>query len=126
MNYITFVGALCQSFTGPSSAICPGDDISFTCVVSSGATSWFIGDREEGDVCAYQSGSQAPDTCGPEGQFHSNHTKGSENYKNSSLRVDSITEDLNETRVECVDGISGDLIMAYDICIVGKFVQRRH
>ena len=74
-------------------------------------------------MCSYQSGSRAPDTCGPDRQFHSNHTEGSGNYKNSSLRVDSITEDLNETHVKCVDGINLDMIGAYDICIVGKFVR---
>ena len=44
---------------------------------------------------------------------------------NSSLSVDSITIDLNETQVECQDG-NGITIGSDDVCIVGKCYKEFH
>ena len=90
--------------------ICSGDDVTFTCVVDSGATSWTLTPGGRSQVCSYQSGLQVPDTCGPDEKFSSFRTPGSVDNKNSSLSVVSITEDVNQTLVECIDGVTSDLI----------------
>ena len=71
-------------------------------------------------MCIYLSGTQDPDTCGPDGRFRSSRTEGSETAANSSLSVVSITEDLNGTMVECTDGINvTNIIGSKTICILG-------
>ena len=111
-----------SQFTGPDE-ICPGDDVTFTCVVESGVTRWTVSPGGNDGVCIYLSSGQTPDTCGPDGRFRSSRTEGSETAANSSLSVVSITEDLNGTMVECADGNNiTDIIGSDDICITGKFV----
>ena len=133
------IGVLCQSLTGPSDEICSGDDVTFSCVVSGVATVWAVSLGGDSTQCAYFSASPAPDECGPDDMFHSSRTDDNVPANNSSLRVDSITSDLNGTTVTCIDGGSAELIGSYNICIVGKhdgrhfpfkqmlkFLQRRY
>ena len=81
---------------------------------------WTVSPGGNGGVCAYLSGTQDPDTCGPDGKFRSCRTEGSKSADNSSLSVVSITEDLNGTIVECADGNNAtDIIGSKTICILG-------
>ena len=118
---MSFTGVLCQSFTAPTGEICPGDNVTFTCVVDP-ATFWRVtptpgGDNEE---CVYRSGNPDVTTdCGPDGRFTSSRTDMSQDINNSSLSVVSITNDLNETLVECAD-VNNELVDSYNICIVGR------
>ena len=111
-------GVLCQSFSPPTGEICPGDDVTFTCVADI-ATLWTVTPAGDNGLCIYASSSRLPDMCGPGGRFTSSQTDVNGDTNNSSLSVDSITVDLNETLVECHD-LAGDLIGSNDICIVGK------
>ena len=107
---------------GPNE-ICPGDDVTFTCVVDSGVTRWSVSHGGSDGECTYISGSQAPDTCGPDGRFRSSRTESSDSTANSSLSVVSITEDLNGTMVECTDGNNiTDIIGSKTICILGIII----
>ena len=114
----SFTGVLCQSFTAPTE-ICPGDDVTFTCVVDP-ATFWVVTPGGDDEVCVYRSGNpDVTDTCGPDGRFTSSRTDMSQDINNSSLSVVSITNDLNGTLIECSD-VNNELIDSYSICIVGR------
>ena len=119
---ISPTGVLCQSFSGPSDEICPGDNVTFTCVTSSVTALWLVSPGGDDPECAYSIFTQAPDGCGPDERFQSSRTDDNVPANNSSLRVDSITSDLNGTTVTCTDAGSGELIGSYNICIVGKQV----
>ena len=115
---IFYTGVLCQSLTAPTE-ICPGDDVTFTCVVDL-AVFWRVTPGGDDEECVYRSGN--PDvtaTCGPDQRFTSSRTDMSQDINNSSLSVVSITNDLNETLVECAD-INNELVDSYNICIVGR------
>ena len=118
---MSFTGVLCQSFTAPTGEICPGDDVTFTCVVDL-ATFWRVTSTPRGDddECVYRSGSpDITDACGPDDRFTSSRTDMSQDINNSSLSVVSITNDLNGTLIECSD-VNSELIDLYSICIIGR------
>ena len=84
-------GTLSQ-FSGPSSGICPGDDVTFTCLVSTTAlTTWTVNSGGVEDSCNYLRNSPNTQTCGPLGRFRSSVTDVNGDHSNSSLSVDSIT-----------------------------------
>ena len=113
----------CQLFTAPYDGdSCSGEKIIFTCVVDSGSTLWRVTPGGDDGVCSYQIGtSNIKDSCGPENSFISSQTEGSSNINNSSLSV-TLTDDLNETLVECIDGTvaNGDPIGSHNICVIGR------
>ena len=111
-------GVLCQSFSPPTGEICPGDDVTFTCSAGA-ATFWIVGPRDE-DECAYRSGNPTTQMCGPGDRFTSGPTDG--DITSSSLRVDSITADLNGTLVNCTNA-DGNLIGSGSIFIVGTIIN---
>ena len=101
--------------------MCPGDHITFTCVVNSTATVWTVSPPGDGGECTYLSARKSPDQCGPDGSFKSYKTPGSGSMYNSSLSIQSVTEHFNGTQVRCSNGDDDTLIGWYDICITGKF-----
>ena len=121
-HYNPFYTGICQSFIGPSNTgTCAGQQITFTCVVESGVTSWIITPGGEAGVCSYSSYIPDEDTCGPGRRFTSFPTEESNNPLNSSLSV-AVTDDLNVTLVQCADAtVVGDLTGSYNICLIGKF-----
>ena len=114
-----------SQFSGPSSGICPGDDVTFTCVVDSGATRWTFSPPGESDrTCNYLRAFPDQTTCNPpDERFRISQTEGSAN-NSSSLSLASITENLNETMIVCADGNSGNQVGTDNICIVGKTVPQ--
>ena len=115
-------GVLCQPFTVPyNGGACSGERITFTCVVGNGSALWRVTPGGDDGVCSYQrADSIVRDSCGPENSFTSSQTEGNSNINNSSLSV-TLTDDLNGTLAECLDGtsINGDLIGSQNICIKG-------
>ena len=112
-------GVLSQSFTGPSGGICPGDNVTFTCVVDAPVTVWTVNPGGGNANCNYrQSMPTVTAMCGPGGRFTSSQTDENGDTNNSSLSVVSITNDLNGTSVTCSDG-NLNLIGNVAICIVG-------
>ena len=110
-------GVLCQSFTAPTGEICPGDDVTFTCVAGTVITLWVVTSRGVTDTCLYRtSDPDNTETCGPEVRFTSSRTEMSDD--DSSLSVENITNDLTETQVECTNGLD-ETIGSYNICITG-------
>ena len=119
-------GVLCQSFTAPTGEICPGDDVTFTCIAGTSTTLWTVTSGGNVDTCVYRtSDTDNTDTCGPERRFTSSQTEISEDINNSSLSVDNIdvTIDLTGTLVECVNGNANN-IGSYIICIAGSKVPK--
>ena len=115
-----FIGTQSQ-FTTPDE-ICPGDDVTFTCIVTSGITRWSVSPGGNDGVCVYFSDSEVSETCGPGSSFSSSRTEGSDTPTNSSLSVVSIEPNLNGTVVECTDGNNiSNVIGSDDICITGEF-----
>ena len=98
--------------------ICPGDDVTFTCVVET-TTRWTVTPGGDDRECVYLSVSQSSDRCGPDGRFTSSRTEMSDNINNSSLSVINITNDLNGTVVECTDA-TGNFNESSGICIIGE------
>ena len=124
MNSGTISGTLSQ-LTGPSSAICPGDDVTFTCVVGGGATVWTFSQTGEPDrTCTYLWALNQAICNPPDERFRISQTEGSASNFNSSLSLASITENLNKTTVECTDGIGGNPVGSDNICIVGTTVPQ--
>ena len=81
---------------------------------------WTVSPGGDDPECAYSSISQAPAGCGPDERFQSSRTDDSVPANSSSLRVDSITSDLNGTTVTCTDGGGGELIGSQNISITGN------
>ena len=109
-----------QSFTGPSDGICPGDDVTFTCVVATSLTAWRVTSGGVASDCIYrQSEPTVTAMCGPGGRFTSSQTDENGDTNSSSLSVVSITNDLNATSVTCSDG-NLNLIGSNTICVIGK------
>ena len=120
-EYLT--GVLCQSFSSPDK-ICPGGNVTFTCVVVDpfgiGTTTWRVTpDGGEPSCRLLHNDPSVTDTCGPGRIFTSSLTNQSGNNYTSTLRVESISDGLNDTRVECEDPFSMDVGME-NICIIGK------
>ena len=117
----TISGTLSQ-FSGPSSGICPGDDVTFTCVVSTTTlTIWTVNSGGDQTSCTYLRNDPRTETCGPGGRFRSSVTDVNGDPNNSSLSVDSVTSDLSGTSVTCIDG-NAIIIGSRDICVIGKRV----
>ena len=121
---ILHAGVLCQ-LTGQSDGICPGDDVTFTCVVDSGAALWtFSPPGEPNRTCPYLSTLPDQSICNPpDERVRISQTEGSAS-NSSSLSVTSITENLNETIVGCRDGIGNNQVGTDNICIVGTTVPQ--
>ena len=117
---------LCQRFIGPLDGdTCPGEEISFTCLVDSGSISWIVTPGGADDECPYTSVTQRTDTCGPNGVFTSSRTEGGSEF-NTSLSV-VLTNDLSGTEVECIDSAAGGgLVDSYNICVIGESYSTRH
>ena len=106
-----FTGVLCQL---PSNKdVCPGDDVTFICSTTLNAVTWRV-TPAVGDVslCTIIRGTTSTDTCGPMDVFTA--AFGGDGMT-STLGTQSMTEVLNGTRVECVDGDVDE-----EICIVGQ------
>ena len=115
----TISGTLSQ-FTGPSSGICPGDGVTFTCVANTTAVAiWRVNLGGDETSCTYIRNSRNTETCGPGGRFTSSVTDVDGDPSNSSLSVDSITSDLSGTSVTCADG-NAIIIGSSSICVIGK------
>ena len=123
-----FTGVQCQSFSPPTEDICLGDNITYTytcVVVNSNAlftTTWRLtpGGVESQCIVLYN----LPDlmqTCGPGRVFTSSLTdqSGDNTTFTSTLSVESISESLNRTRVECLHA-GLETVGSMGICIVGK------
>ena len=109
-----------SQFTGPSSGICPGDDVRFTCVVNTTVvTIWRVNSGKGQDSCIYDRNDPNTQTCGPGNIFTSSVTVVNGDLNNSSLSVDSITSDLSGTSVTCIDG-NAIIIGSRNICVIGK------
>ena len=109
-----------SQFTGPSSGICLGEDVTFTCVVSTTVvTTWTVNSGGD-DSCIYnRDDPNNTDTCGPGDIFTSSVTDVNGDPNNSSLSVDSVTSDLSGTSVTCTDG-NANIIGSRNICVIGK------
>ena len=109
---------LCSTFTGvlyqlPSiKDVCPGDDITFICNTTQIAVVWRVS-HAVGNVsaCIVIRDTIPTDTCGPMDVFTAVVNGGG---MTSTLSAQSVTDALNGTRVECVDGDVDE------ICIVGQ------
>ena len=109
-----------SQFTGPSSGICPGDDVTFTCVVNTTtATIWTVNSGGDETSCNYLHNSPNTQTCGPGGRFTSSVTDVNGDPSNSSLSADSVTSDLSGTSVRCADG-NDNTIGSKVICVIGE------
>ena len=128
LNSGTIISGTLSQLTGQSDEICPGDDVTFTCVVDSGATIWTFSPPGEPDrTCNYLSLSPDQTPCNPpDERFRISQTEGTANNFNSSLSLASITENLNETMVGCTDGIGGNPVDTDSICIVGTTVSQTY
>ena len=113
-------GALGQ-FTGQSNGICPGDDVTFTCVVTTTlSTTWRIDSGGALTTCTYEQNIPTVTVkCGPDQEFTSSQTDVNGDINNSSLSVVSVDSGLNGTTVTCVDG-NGAVIGSRAICVIGK------
>ena len=122
--YVCFPsGVLCQSFSSSPDEICPGDNVTFTCVVVDpggyGFTSWIVTpDGGERDCVLRHNKPNEVETCGPGQLFTSSFTNQSADNYTSTLRVESISDDLNRTKVECEDTAVD--VGKENICIIGK------
>ena len=117
-------GVLCQSFSSPDE-ICPGDNVTLTCVVEDsvglGTTTWRVTpDGGEPPCRVIHNRPNDTDTCGPGRVFTSSLTGRSGDNYISTLRVESISDGLNDIRVECEDPFGMDVGME-NICIIGKY-----
>ena len=127
MDVYLLTGVLCQSFSSPGE-ICPGDDVTFTCVVvdpdGDSFTTWIVTlDGGEQDCILRHNRPNDVDTCGPGQAFTASLTNRSGDNYTSTLRVESISDGLNDTRVECENALQMDVGME-NICIIGKLFIR--
>ena len=121
-------GVQCQSFSPPTEDICLGNNTTYTytCVVVNSVavsfTSWTL--TPDGGVTPCNVIHNRPNTmqtCGRGRVFTSSLTgqSGDNTSFTSTLSVESISESLNRTRVECDDAMM-NTVGSVDICIVGK------
>ena len=88
--------------------------------VGNGLTIWRVTPDGGGSLClVIHNNPTETDTCGPRRVFTSSLTDQSGYSYTSTLRVESIFDGLNDTRVECQDTSSMDVGME-NICIIGK------
>ena len=121
-----FTGVQCQSFSPPTEDICLGDNITYTCVVvnsvAASSTVWRLTpDGGEPPCIVLHDQPDIMQTCGPGRIFTSYLTgqSGDNTFFSSTLSVESISESLNGTTVQCEDADTST-IGSMDICIVGK------
>ena len=115
----TISGTVSQ-FTWPSNGICPGDDVTFTCVVNTTSVIiWTVNSGGDEESCNYRHNDRNTDTCGPGDIFTSSVTDMNGDPRNSSLSADSITSGLSGTSVTCFDR-NANIIGSRDICVIGK------
>ena len=128
-----FTGVLCQSFSPPTEDICLGDSITYTytCVVVNSdvrfSTTWRL--TPDGGVppCDVRHNLPEIQTCGPGRVFTSSLTgqSGDSTSFTTTLSVESISENLNGTRVQCLDA-GLETVGSKDICIVGESRECHH
>ena len=122
-----FTGVQCQSFSPPTKDICLGESITYTytCVVVNSeprfSTTWRLTPNGGAPSCIVQHNIPDMLTCGPGRVFTSSLTgqSGDNTSFTSTLSVESISESLNGTIVECLDEDTST-VGSTDICIVGK------
>ena len=108
-----------SQFTGPSNGICPGDDVTFTCVVSTTYLAvWTVNSSGVQTICVYRPSSPDTQTCIPGGIFTASVTDVNADLGNFSLSVDSVTSELSGTSVRCIDG-NAIVIGSRNICVIG-------
>ena len=93
--------------------ICPGDGVTFMCNTTQTAVVWGV-TSAVGDIsaCTVVRGITLTDTCGPMNVFTAALSGGD---MTSTLSAQSVTDVLNGTRVECLDGDVDE-----EICIVDQ------
>ena len=116
--HILHTGVFWQAF----STHCPGDDVTFTCVVTDmsgmGSTRWRVTTPAgESSLCGVLHNlPDETDTCGPNGEFSSSLMEKNGGTYTSVL---SGSDDFNGTTVECLDDHL-DTVGSENICIVGE------
>ena len=112
-------GIFCQSFSSFPNEKCPGDNVTFTCMVMDtlgiGSTRWIV--EGSSTVCVVLHNLPTTQTCGPNGAFTSSLDQSGVDF----TTILSVSDDFNGTTVECRDQ---DLnrVGSEDICIVGESV----
>ena len=124
MDVYLLTGVLCQSFSSPGE-ICPGDNVTFTCVVADpdgdSFTTWIVTlDGGEQDCILRHNRPNDVATCGPGQLFTSSFNQSGDNYT-STLRV-AISDNLNRTSIQCEGGAMA--VGKENICIIGKLFIR--
>ena len=122
---ISFVhtGVFCQTFFSTPIQKCPGDDITFTCVVMDtsgvGVTTWSVTiPAGESSTCDVRHNLQRTEICGPNGEFSSSDAvENGDNYT-STL---SVSDDFNGTTVVCLDQALSK-VGSENICTVGEII----
>ena len=88
-------------------------------------TTWMVtSDGGEQDCILRHNRQNEVATCGPEQLFTSSFTNRNGDYYTSTLSVESISDDLNRTRVECEDTVME--VGKENICIIGKSYAHKH
>ena len=123
MNYYSYAGVFCQSFSPPTDDICPGDNVTFTCVVVDDDgfrfTRWIVTPGGTVPSCTVTHTLPEIVTCGPMNSFTSSLTGTTGTSYTTTLSVESISDSFNGTIVECTNS-TGGTIGSDDICIVGE------
>ena len=129
-----FTGVQRQSFSPPTEDICLGENITYTytCVVVNSVavsfTTWRLTPNGGEPPCIVPHNRPGVmQTCGPGDVFTSYLTDQSGNNTSftSTLSVESLSESLNRTRVECLDD-GFETVGSKDICIVGESRKCHH
>ena len=117
-----YAGVFCQSFSPPTDDICPGDNVTFTCVIVDDGTRftrWTVTPGGADPRCTVEHPDPLTESCGPMNSFTSSLTGSSGTSYTSTLSVESIPDSLNGTIVECTNS-TGSTIGSDVICIVGE------
>ena len=122
-HHFLHAGVFCQLLSSVPIEKCPGDNVTFTCVVTdtsgTSSTRWIVTtpDGESSTLCVVLHDLRRMDTCGPNGEFTSSFFGQNGNNYTSAL---SVSDYFNETMVECGGPSSNS---TEDICIVGEYKQ---
>ena len=123
--YFLHTGVFCQTFFSAPTEKCPGDDVTFTCVVVDtsgfGTTTWNVTTPAgESSTCEVRHNLQRTATCGPNGEFSSsNPERNGVNYTSTLSVSISGSADFNGTTVDCLNQTFSE-VGSEDICIVGE------
>ena len=121
-----YAGVFCQSFSPPTDEICPGGDVTFTCVAvdddGTRSTRWTVTPGGGDDTCFVPHMDPVPDSCGPSNSFTASFTGRSGDQYSSTLSVAAISDSLNGTTVQCTDP-TVYTIGSDDICIIGEKIN---